>query len=107
MMADNSSFCIPDCLNMSADELEKYKKQELISMILETNNFIITRLLEQNSMLKDRLGGLDRVSTFQADLITKQQEKIVEIETQVNLNDQYSRELNVEFSGIPKEVEQG
>ena len=106
MMADTSSFGIPDCLNKSADELYKYKKQELISMILETNTFIITRLLEQNSMLKDRLAVLDRVCSIQTDVINKQQDKIIKIETQVNLNDQYSRELNVEFSGIPKEVKQ-
>ena len=83
---------VPNCLNKSAAELEKFKKPELISMLIDSCDFIIKHLLNENSKLKDRIGVLERVTTVQSEAIEKHSSKLVEVETQLHLNDRYSRE---------------
>ena len=76
-------------------------------MIIDSSDFIIKHLLNENSKLKDRIGVLERVTTVQSEAIEKHASKLVEVETQLHLNDRYSRELNVEFCGIPTNITQG
>ena len=76
-------------------------------MLIDSSDFIIKHLLNENSKLKYRIGVLERVTTVQSEAIEKHASKLVEVETQLQLNDQYSRELNVEFCGIPTNITQG
>ena len=99
---------VPNCLNKSAAELEKFKKPELISMFIDSGDFIIKHLLNENSKLKDRIGVLERVTTVQSEAIDRKTRfQTGRSRTQLRLNDQYSRELNVEFCGIPTNITQG
>ena len=92
---------LPACLSKSRTDLDKLDKTELIDLILASNAFILQHLLNENSMLKEKIAVLSTMTTSQTQSIDDLTTRLCLVEAEVWRKDITARQKSVEFSGVP------